>query len=88
MVVQIPYSDFKTLESDSAKLADVKAILETEFPDDTCQLIAVKSMLGIETKKDDDNGGNTDPTDPPSGTDPSTPPTGGDPSGSDPSGTP
>lgn len=48
MEVSITYTDFKKLEEDSAKLADVKTILETTFPDDTCQLIAIKSIIGVE----------------------------------------
>ena len=50
MNVTIPYSDLTQLEENSAKLEDVKAILETTFPDATCQLIAVKGILGIETE--------------------------------------
>lgn len=48
MNIQIPYTDFKSMETDSTKLADVKELLKTEFPDDTCQLIAIKAVLEIE----------------------------------------
>ena len=40
----------------------MKTILETKFPDDTCQLIAVKSILGIEIAEDEPT--IPDPTDP------------------------
>lgn len=42
------------MQSDSATLEAVKTILETKFPDDTCQLIAVKSILGIEITADEE----------------------------------
>ena len=79
MNITLTYTDFKQLEADSAKLADVKKVLETEFPDDTCALIAVKAILGIEEATGD--GETSDPSDPgsdPSGsgsTDPSDPST-------------
>jgi len=47
MYIQIPYTDFKKLEEDSVKLDDVKELLGTTFPDDTCQLIAIKALLGV-----------------------------------------
>lgn len=47
MNVTILYTDFKTLTSDSAKLADIKALVEAKFPDDTCQIKAIKAVLGI-----------------------------------------
>ena len=64
--IYVPYSDFAQLEQDASKLASIIAILTTEFPDDTCQLIAIKSVLGIEEVESDP----TDPTDP---SDPTTP---------------
>lgn len=86
--VYIPYTDFTQLQQDSAKLASVIAILGTEFPDDTCQLIAIKSVLGIEEEKEEEP---TDPVDPnpddtqdPGNTDPTDPPAGGDPDPTDP----
>lgn len=56
--VHIDNVTYSALVSDSQKLADVKTILETKFPDDTCALVAIKSILGIEEKED------TDPVDP------------------------
>lgn len=54
MNVYVPYSDFVELGQDSAKLASVISILNTKFPDDTCQLIAIKSVLGIEEEIKED----------------------------------
>lgn len=89
--IMVPYDDYNALVNDAAKLVSVIGILETEFPDDTCQLIALKSILGIkdpEPEPEPDDPDNTDPSDP--GTDPSDPGDGGatsdpvDPSSGDP----
>ena len=47
-IVSLPYEDYAKLVKDSADKENVIALLNTEFPDDTCQLIAVKAVLGIE----------------------------------------
>lgn len=60
--VQILYSELSKLQTDSARLSDVIALLNLKFPDDTCQLLAIKGMLGIETVNDDAIP--TDPADP------------------------
>lgn len=87
----IEFDELSRLQKDSADKANIIAILNTEFPDETCQLIAIKSILGIvETEEeptepsDPSDPGTTDPIDPPAGgdPDPTDPPT-GDP-GSDP----
>lgn len=46
--VIVPYEEYATLVKDSADKANVVQLLKTDFPDDTCQLIAIKSILGIE----------------------------------------
>ena len=61
--IPVPYSDFTKLEQDSAKLNSVIAIINTEFPDDTCMLIAIKSILGITEEEEPTT---PDPVDPPS----------------------
>lgn len=74
LTTTIPYEDYKALVQDQSDKNNVIAILQTEFPDDTCALIAVKAILGIvenEPEDPDPGSGTTDPTDPP--TDPSTP---------------
>lgn len=78
--IMVPYDDYNSLVNDAAKLVSVIGILETKFPDDTCQLIALKSILGIKDPKPEpepepDDPDNTDPSDP--GTDPSDPGDGG-----------
>lgn len=45
--MRVPYEEYQKLVRDSAQLEDVKTLLQTEFPDDTCQLIAIKNILGI-----------------------------------------
>lgn len=50
MMVQpicVPYEDYNKLLKDSADKETVIQLLKTEFPDDTCQLIAIKTVLGI-----------------------------------------
>lgn len=66
--INVPYEDVMKLKEESANLKSVIDLLNTEFPDDTCQLIAIKSVLGIETTEEEP----TDPVDPsdPSGSDP------------------
>lgn len=51
MNVSIPYGDLVELEQDSAQKKAIVSIINTKFPDDTCQLIAIKSVLGIEEEK-------------------------------------
>lgn len=49
----ITYDELSRLQKDSANLTSVMAILNTEFPDDTCQLIAIKSILGMIPKEEE-----------------------------------
>lgn len=89
----IPYEDLNKLQRDSANLESIISLLNTEFPDDTCQLIAIKSILGL-IKEEEEPTGPVDPIDPdPSDpvdpgttdpTDPTDPPSGSDPGSSDP----
>ena len=71
----ITFEDLSRLQKDSADKANIVTILNTEFPDDTCQLIAIKSILGLIEKKEEEPGptppGDSAPTDP---SDPSTEP--------------
>lgn len=46
--VGIPYEDFVKLQKDSEDKANVVKLLGTTFPDADCQLIAIKSVLGVE----------------------------------------
>lgn len=62
LTVTVPYEEYRQLVADSEDKASTIKLLDTEFPDDTCQLIAVKSLLGIGEKKED-TAGATDTTD-------------------------
>lgn len=55
--VLVSIEDYNEILRDSEQLANVKKLLETEFPDDTCQMIAIKSLLGIVEEEEP-----TDPT--------------------------
>lgn len=52
--ISIPYEDYKKISKDSADKESIVQLLNTEFPDDTCQLIAIKSVLGLIEVEDDD----------------------------------
>lgn len=52
--VFIPYLDFVNLQKDSEKLNSILSILNTDFPDNTCQLIAIKSVLGMNDTSSDE----------------------------------
>lgn len=74
--ITVPYEDYKSLVEDSKDKQNVTQILKTEFPDDTCALIAIKAILGIvEEEEEPDEDTVDDTTDPvePTDPDPSTP---------------
>lgn len=48
VTIPVPYEDYVQLVRDSADKQAVINLLKTDFPDDTCQLIAIKSLLGID----------------------------------------
>lgn len=50
--ILVPYEDFKRLSDEAATLRNVTSVMTTEFPDDGCQLLAVKSLLGIKTEEE------------------------------------
>lgn len=82
----IEYAELSRLQKDSANLASVMAILDTEFPDDTCQLLAIKSILGMIPKEEEPEEPDvpdtpdepSDPSDTDDTTDPVDPPSGDD----------
>lgn len=45
--ILVPYEEFAQKAKDSADLNSIKSILNTEFPDDTCQVLAIKAILGM-----------------------------------------
>lgn len=74
--VFVPYSDVMELKKAADDLDAVKRILMAEFPDDTCQVVALKAILGIVDEVEEPEEP-TDPSDPsdPGSTDPTDPPT-------------
>lgn len=64
LTVTIPYEDYKTLVQDASDKVNVISILKTEFPDDTCQLVAIKSILGVKEEKDEPITDDTEPSEP------------------------
>jgi len=77
MNITIPYEDYVQLKADATDRENVVSLLKAEFPDDTCQIIALKSVLKIVDEVDEPTTDPTDPSDPPSdpSTDPTDPPT-------------
>jgi len=49
LTVTVPYEDYQKLTQAAADKENVVKILNTTFPDATCQLIAIKSILEITT---------------------------------------
>lgn len=49
--VTIPYEDLIKLQKDSADKEAVISLLKTEFPDDTCMVIAIKSVLSVKEEE-------------------------------------
>lgn len=66
--VMVAYEDLMQLQKDAADKAAIISLLKTEFPDDTCQLIAIKSVLGI-VEDEEENNDPVDPSDPDTGDD-------------------
>lgn len=56
LTTTIPYEDYSKLVADAADKANIISILNAEFKDADCQLIAIKAILGVEDKEE--------PTDP------------------------
>lgn len=47
LTVTVPQEDYAKLVKDAADKENVITILNTTFPDATCQLIAIKAILGV-----------------------------------------
>lgn len=69
LTVTVPYEDYSKLVEDSAEKANVIKLLKTEFPDDTCQLIAIKAMLGVVDETSNEEPSDTPSTEPSEGED-------------------
>lgn len=53
--ILVAYDEFAQKVKDSADLESVKAIITTEFPDAECQVLAIKAVLGIVDKEEEDD---------------------------------
>lgn len=43
--ILVPYDEYTAMVKDSADLASIRGLLLTDFPDNTCQILAIKSVL-------------------------------------------
>lgn len=54
--ILVPYDEYTAMVKDSADLASIAELLLTDFPDNTCQILAIKSVLGMVPKKEEKPG--------------------------------
>ena len=50
--ILVPYDEYTAMVKDSADLASIRGLLLTDFPDNTSQIIAIKSVLGMVPEKE------------------------------------
>ena len=50
--ILVPYDEYTAMVKDSADLESIKGLLHTDFPDNTCQILAIKSVLGMVPEKE------------------------------------
>lgn len=50
--ILVPYDEYTAMVKDSADLASIRGLLLTDFPDNTCQILAIKSVLEIVPEKE------------------------------------
>lgn len=53
LITTVPYDDYNILVKDSEDKANVIELLNAEFPDAECQVLAIKAVLGM-LKKDEE----------------------------------
>lgn len=51
--ILVPYDEYTAMVKDSADLASIRGLLLTDFPDNTSQILAIKSVLGMVPKKEE-----------------------------------
>lgn len=51
--ILVPYDEYTAMVKDSADLASIRGLLLTDFPDNTCQILAIKSVLGMVPEKEE-----------------------------------
>ena len=49
--ILVPYDEYTAMVKDSADLASIAELLLTDFPDNTSQILAIKSVLGMVPEK-------------------------------------
>lgn len=49
--ILVPYDEYTAMVKDSADLESIKGLLHTDFPDNTSQILAIKSVLGMVPEK-------------------------------------
>ena len=53
--ILVPYDEYTAMVKDSADLASISGLLLTDFPDNTSQILAIKSVLGMVPEKPVEN---------------------------------
>ena len=51
--ILVPYDEYTAMVKDSADLESITGLLHTDFPDNTSQILAIKSVLGMVPKKEE-----------------------------------
>ena len=51
--ILVPYDEYTAMVKDSADLESIKGLLHTDFPDNTSQILAIKSVLGMVPEKEE-----------------------------------
>ena len=49
--ILVPYDEYTAMVKDSADLTSIRGLLLTDFPDNTSQILAIKSVLGMVPEK-------------------------------------
>ena len=50
--ILVPYDEYTAMVKDSADLESITGLLHTDFPDNTSQILAIKSVLGMVPEKE------------------------------------
>ena len=66
--ILVPYDEYTAMVKDSADLASIAGLLLTDFPDNTSQILAIKSVLGMVPEKEESKPIPENPTKPEEGT--------------------
>lgn len=51
--ILVPYDEYTAMVKDSADLTSIRGLLLTDFPDNTSQILAIKSVLGMVPEKEE-----------------------------------